>query len=242
MFRVVVVNSKGGAGKTTLATNIASYYAKSNYKTALIDYDSQGSSTFWLNCRPKNAPVIQSIAAYNRTSRVTRSWYEQPEVNTQRVVVDSPSGIDLADFSNNLLQADAILIPVLSSPIDIHAVSRFIADMLLVAKVSQRDGAIEVIANRARKNTLVYRQLEQFLNALNIPFLTTLRDSQNYVKASQQGLGIVEMQGRSIAKDLIDWQPLLSWLEYREGLAEGAKNASDKPFSVNRVIPGWNKN
>ena len=115
MFNVMVVNSKGGAGKTTLSTNIASYYAKANYKTALIDYDSQGSSTFWLKRRPDKAPPIQSIAAYKPNTNVTRSWFLRPEVNTQRVVVDSPAGLDVATFRNNFAQADAIIIPVLPS-------------------------------------------------------------------------------------------------------------------------------
>ena len=215
MFNVTVVNSKGGAGKTTLSTNIASYYAKSNYKTALIDYDSQGSSTFWLKRRPETAPVIQSIAAYKSNINVTRSWFLRPEVNTQRVVTDSPSGLDLATFKNNLSQSDAIIIPVLPSSIDIHAVSHFIADLLLIAKVSKNDGRIAVIANRVRKNTLVYQQLEKFLNSLGIVFITTLRDTQNYVKASEQGLGIFEMEGGTVYKDIETWQPVLTWLEQR---------------------------
>jgi chromosome partitioning protein len=215
MFNVTVVNSKGGAGKTTLSTNIASYYAKSNYKTALIDYDSQGSSTFWLNRRPETAPVIQSIAAYKSNINVTRSWFLRPEVNTQRVVTDSPSGLDVSTFKNNLSQSDAIIIPVLPSSIDIHAVSHFIADLLLIAKVSKNDGRIVVIANRVRQNTLVYQQLEKFLNCLGIVFITTLRDTQNYVKASEQGLGIFEMEGATVYKDIETWQPLLTWLEQR---------------------------
>jgi chromosome partitioning protein len=219
MFTVTVVNSKGGAGKTTLSTNIASYYAKSNYKTALIDYDSQGSSTFWLKRRPESAPTIQSIAAYKSSNNVTRSWFVRPEANTQKVVVDSPSGLDVSIFRNNLTQSDAIIIPVLPSAIDIHAASHFIADLLLIAKVSKSDGRIAVLANRSRKNTLVYQQLEKFLTSLGITFITTLRDTQNYVKASEQGLGIFELDGGTIYKDIETWQPLLNWLEKRAQLS-----------------------
>jgi chromosome partitioning protein len=219
MFNVMVVNSKGGAGKTTLSTNLASYYASESYKTALIDYDTQGSSTFWLKRRPETASSIQSIAAYKPNSNVTRSWFLRPEVNTQRVVVDSPAGLDVATFKNNFAQADAIIIPVLPSTIDIHAVSHFIADLLLIAKVNKNDGKMVVVANRARKNTLIYQQLESFLGSLGIAFITTLRDTQNYVKASEQGLGIFEMQGGTISRDLETWQPLLEWLDHRAHLA-----------------------
>ena len=97
--------------------------------------------------------------------------------------------------------------------------SHFIADLLLIAKVSKSDGKMVVVANRARKNTLVYQQLEKFLNSLGIAFVTTLRDTQNYVKASEQGLGIFEMQGGTISRDLETWQPLLAWLDHRAYLA-----------------------
>jgi chromosome partitioning protein len=226
MFNVMVVNSKGGAGKTTLSTNLASYYAQASYKTALIDYDSQGSSTFWLKRRPETAPPIQSIAAYNPNSNVTRSWFLRPELNTQRVVVDSPAGIDVAAFKSNFAQADAIIIPVLPSTIDIHAVSHFIADLLLIAKVNKDDGKMVVVANRARKNTLTYQQLEKFLGSLGIAFITTLRDTQNYVKASEQGLGIFDMQGGTIANDLSTWQPLIKWLDHRADLANRDSHSS----------------
>jgi chromosome partitioning protein len=226
MFNVMVVNSKGGAGKTTLSSNLASYYAQASYKTALIDYDSQGSSTFWLKRRPETAPPIQSIAAYNPNSNVTRSWFLRPELNTQRVVVDSPAGIDVAAFKNNFAQADAIIIPVLPSTIDIHAVSHFIADLLLIAKVNKDDGKMVVVANRARKNTLTYQQLEKFLGSLGIAFITTLRDTQNYVKASEQGLGIFDMQGGTIANDLSTWQPLIKWLDHRADLANRDSHSS----------------
>ena len=112
-----------------------------------------------------------------------------------------------------------IIIPVLPSAIDIHAASRFIADLLLIAKVSKNDGRIAVLANRSRKNTSMYQQLEKFLTSLGITFITTLRDTQNYVKASEQGLGIFELNGGTIHKDIETWQPLLNWLEKRAQLS-----------------------
>jgi chromosome partitioning protein len=140
--------------------------------------------------------------------------------------VDSPAGIDVAAFKSNFAQADAIIIPVLPSTIDIHAVSHFIADLLLIAKVNKDDGKMVVVANRARKNTLTYQQLEKFLGSLGIAFITTLRDTQNYVKASEQGLGIFDMQGGTIANDLNTWQPLIKWLDHRADLANRDSHSS----------------
>ena len=53
--------------------------------------------------------------------------------------------------------------PVLPSDIDIHAASRCIADLLLVAKIKRVENRIGVIANRVRKNTLMFQSLMRFL-------------------------------------------------------------------------------
>lgn len=215
MFRVAVVNSKGGSGKTTLATNLASYYCSQNLKTALIDYDSQGSSTFWCSRRPDSLNHIEIIAAYKKATQVTRNWFLRPERDTERVIIDSPSGLDVAQFKQTLNESDAVIIPVLPSTIDIHAVAHFIADILLQGKVKRDQGRIAVIANRARKNTLVYQRLEKFLNSLGIPFVATLRDTQQYINASEAGMGIFEMK-RPHPKDIESWTPLLAWLQQCE--------------------------
>ncbi len=215
MFRVAVVNAKGGSGKTTLATNLASYYCSQNLKTALIDYDSQGSSSFWVSHRPESLNSIQIISAYKQAMSVTRTWFLRPERLTERVIIDSPSGLDVAQFKQTLNESNAILIPVLPSAIDIHAVAHFIADVLLQGKVKREQGRIAVVANRARKNTLVYQKLNNFLNSLGIPFIATLRDTQHYIKASETGIGIFEAKRKS-AKDIESWQPLLDWLKQCE--------------------------
>jgi len=213
MQKIVIFNPKGGSGKTTLSTNLASYYASQRYKTALMDYDRQGSSTFWLKRRPPQCHSIQSINAAKPQGGVTRSWQLHVEPGTERVVVDSPAGADANDFRRTLNEADAILIPVLPSDIDIHSVTLAIADLLLRAKINRGSQRIAVIANRSRKNTLVYQRLERFLLSLDIPFVTTLRDTQNYVHAAEQGLGLFEMKSSKVKKDLSSWQPLIDWLD-----------------------------
>lgn len=220
MKKIVVFNPKGGSGKTTLSTNLASYYASNRFKTALMDYDCQGSSTFWLNRRPQQYNEIQSIPAFKKVNGMTRSWFLRLDPGTERVVVDSPAGADIQEFKSTLNDADAILIPVLPSDIDIHAVTHAIADLLLRAKITQRSQRIAVIANRTRKNTLIYKKLEKFLNSLEIPFITTLRDTQNYVHAAEEGVGLFEMKPYRVKQDLNSWEPLISWLEPNEAKKE----------------------
>lgn len=215
MFTVVVINAKGGAGKTTLVSNLASYYACHGFKTAIQDYDSQGSSTFWLKKRPDDLPPIQSIPMFEQVHGSTSSFAHQPERGTECLLIDTPSGVDTVTFKPVLEQADVILIPVLPSSIDIHAVSRFIADLLIRAKLDRGKGNIAVIANRARKNTLVYRKLEKFLESLGIPFIATLRDTQNYIKATEEGLGVMDMKGEQLFKDHKSMKDIIGWLDSR---------------------------
>lgn len=210
--QVVVLNSKGGCGKTTLAINLAAYYAHIGCKTALLDFDPQGSATLWLGKRPDEKAHIQSVPAYKYTHSVTRSWFLRVEPDTNQVVVDSPAGIDMATFHPILQNANAILIPVLPSDFDIHAVSHCIADLLLVAKLHKRRQRIAVVANRVRKNALVYKKLERFLQSLGIPFITCLRDTTLYVTAADQGLGIHELRSPRTKSDIENWQPVIAWL------------------------------
>jgi chromosome partitioning protein len=222
MQRIVVLNPKGGSGKTTVATNLASYYSGKGFKTALMDYDSQGSSSFWISRRPPDRPPVQAIAAYKTPSGVTRSWALQVQRDTDRLIIDTPAAVNFTDFRRTLEDAAAIVIPVLPSDIDIHAVSHCIADLLTITKINRQERRIAVVANRVRKNTVIYQKLLYFLNSLRIPFIATLRDTQNYIKACEHGLGIFEMQPALVRDDIASWQPLLEWVDARIALAQEA--------------------
>jgi len=217
--RIVVLNPKGGSGKSTLATNLAGFLSSNGYPAALMDFDPQGSSMRWLQNRPEVRPVVHGVAAFENDHTATRSFRLQIPQHIRHLVVDTPAalrGHDLIEFTRG---AHAIVVPVLPSDIDIHAASRLIADMLIVAKVSRRMGRLGVIANRVRDNTLGYRKLKIFLNRLSIVVAGQLRDSQNYVHAADQGLSIHEMQPSRVTKDLESWKSITAWLDERLGTA-----------------------
>lgn len=214
MQRIVVINAKGGCGKTTVSTNLASYYATQGLNTALLDYDPQGSGMRWLRTRPNDAAAIYGVIAHQSAAKaVTMSWHMRLPPETERIVVDTPPGLKGPDLVDQLQGADCILIPVVPSPIDIFATADFIRDLLLVAKVRTNRTKLAIIANRIRQNTLAFQSLERFLKTLSIPVVARLRDSQNYVHASEEGLGVHELKKRPNEAERNHWRDLVTWLE-----------------------------
>lgn len=215
MQKILVINSKGGCGKTTVATNLASYFVTQDLETALMDFDPQGSSIRWLSQRPQSGTAIYGVHVASRKNNtgVTRSFQMRVPPTTERMIIDAPAGISGNELIDLLHLVDTIIVPVLPSSIDIHAVTRFIQELLVIGKVRQRGLNIAVVANRAKKNTLTYKALERFLNTLKLPFITTLRDTQNYVHAAERGIGIHEMWDKRTDSDKEQWKPLTRWLE-----------------------------
>ena len=232
MQRIVVLNPKGGSGKTTLAINLAAYFAGRGDSTLLIDRDPQGSATRWLRKRKAPQAEIRGIATFERDSRTTTSWQMRVPEGTQRIVVDSPAAVEGRALPELTRDAAKIIVPVLPSDIDIHAASRCIADLLLVAKIKRAENRIGVIANRVRKNTLMFQSLMRFLEKLDIPVVATIRDSQNYVRAAEQGVGIHEMKPYAVKEDLAQWESLLAWLEPERVLAEQPAPLAEQPAPV----------
>ena len=220
--KIVILNPKGGSGKTTVATNLAAYYAVHGLPPALMDHDPQASSTRWLKKRGPELPVINGIAAYERNARFTRSFLLRTPVGCERLIVDTPAAVTSHEMPELVANADAILVPVLPSDIDIHACSKCISDLLLVAKVRRSEDKIGVIANRVRRNTRAFQTLMRFLDTLHIPVVTTLRDSQNYLRAAELGLGLHEMKPQLVKEDTDTWEPLVQWLEDKFRQAQNA--------------------
>lgn len=223
MKRIIVLNPKGGSGKTTLATNLAANFAALGYRPALMDLDPQGSSMRWLKKRPKECPVIHGIAGFERSVTVTRSWQLRVPQDCSPLIIDTPAAIESQSFPEMTRGADAILVPVMPSDIDIHAAARCIADLLLVAKIRRADDRIGIVANRVRNNTLISQSLMRFLQSLDIPLIATFRDAQNYVRCSESGLGLYELPRWQIQKDMDAWSDLMRWLADRKPAASDVR-------------------
>lgn len=216
MHRITVINLKGGCGKTTIATNVAAAFAVRGRKTTLIDYDPQNSSTYWLNLRSDKVAHVDGIVAYPTNRSVTRSWQLKLPLNTEYAIVDTPAGLKGLDLVDQLHGTHTILVPVLPSVIDTHATADFIRDLYLVAKIRSSDTRLCIVCNRVKSNTLSFRALERFLVAMDIPVIAQLRDTQNYNKAMELGLGVHELDSNVNQKDVDAWQQLVDWLDIEQ--------------------------
>ena len=239
MQKIVLLNPKGGSGKTTIATNLASYFAVAGLRPTLMDLDAQGSSTRWLSKRAKGQTPIHGIAGYERNSRVTRSFATRLPLDTERLIVDTAAALEAQSLPDITRNATAVLVPVLPSDIDIHAAAKCISNLLLIAKIRREDQRIAVIANRVKKNTLMYKSLMKFLETLQIPVIATLRDSQNYIKAAETGTGIFEMKSYVVSEDLDQWTSLINWVNERKAIeiAPGSPAITSSMVSSAVVAP-----
>jgi len=225
MPKVLILNSKGGCGKTTLATNLAACWASKGRYPALLDYDTQGTALTWLNQRPKKCPQIHGVEAFKHNIAMTRSYQMRMPSGVDRIVIDSPAAIGGAKITEFIRQANIILIPVLPSPIDIHSVTNFIKEIIMLGKMRSAMGVhaskqgttrIAVVANRVTENTRVYKSLENFLGGVNIPMVASLQDSQYYIHGFMEGVGIHELEDPRTQFIRRQWQPLLDWIDLKK--------------------------
>ena len=196
MRSIMILNSKGGSGKSTISTNLASYYATQGKKVALVDFDPQSSSLEWLSARSSGRKGILGIDAASDKFRIPR--------NVDYVIYDTPAAVHGKRLTAFLRRAQSIIIPVLPSPIDMRAATPYIQ---------------KVIANRCRENTNVYHELGSFLKKVRkAPFISVLRETQNYNKAAKRGLGIFELAPYLASRDRDQWEPIIKWLASKRSM------------------------
>jgi chromosome partitioning protein len=232
MRTILVLNSKGGCGKTTLATNLAALYALRGRRVALADFDPQGSSLAWLAARGKRMPAIAGINACKGGLGQIRDF--------EYLFMDAPAGVAGADLTALVRRAQTILIPVLPAPTDMRAAARFVHQLLLVGRVERKQTRLATVANRVPETTLtegmleralpeigfdyvstatrVYQPLARFLERLKIPFVAKLRDSLAYPIADDAGVSVFELHEAGASRDCLYWQPLLNWLDSRRSV------------------------
>ena len=207
--QIVILNPKGGCGKTTLATNLASHLALRGSRPLLIDNDPKGYTTRWLQTRPKDSPTVAGVSSDVSSDRADHRLPQIPrQIDT--VIVDTPAALSQRGIKQLTHNADCILVPVLPSAFDIHSTTRFVADLLVLTDFELPTA---VIANRTRQNTKSLDLLLRTLASFQTPTIAVLRDSQNYVHATNAGLGICELPYSRVRKDLQQFSQIVDWLD-----------------------------
>ena len=205
MRHIMVMNAKGGCGKSTLATNIASYFVNEGASVVLVDYDAQRSSLDWLERRPDNRPKIVGVAGFEE-------GLKHAPRSADFVIIDAPARSHGKELTDLVRHAETIVVPVLPSTIDMQATSHFLDELKAVGKVARKQAKIATVANRVRDNTLIFDDLDEYLSKTRTPYIAALRDAQNYVRAYTRGLGIFELPEYLAWPDWDEWEPLTAWL------------------------------
>lgn len=206
MRHIMVLNAKGGCGKSTLATNIAGYYADEGQSVVLADYDPQGSSLDWLKARPDHLPAIEGVEGYaSGLKGVSRS--------TDFVVMDAPARSHGKELTELLNHAETVVIPVLPSTIDMQATSRFLKEIYASGRYKRKQIKVGLIGNRVRENTLIFDELDQFLEKQRSTYVASLREAQNYVRAYSRGFSIFDLPEYLAWPDWEQWDPVVGWLD-----------------------------
>jgi len=203
MPTIVIANPKGGAGKSTLATNVAGWLARQGHAVMLGDVDKQQSSRQWLSLRPPTLPAI-------RGWDVDRDDIVRPPKGTTHVVLDTPAGLDGKRLESVLRIADKVLIPLQPSLFDIQATHAFVQKLL----AHKRAGALQVgvVGMRVRSNAISTDRLHDYLATLPVPVIAWLRDTQNYVHLAAHGLTLWDVSPSRVDRDLEQWAPLVEWM------------------------------
>jgi chromosome partitioning protein len=200
---IVVANPKGGAGKSTLATNVAGCLAAAGHSVMLGDIDRQQSSRQWLARRPSQLAPIQGWD-------VGDGPVVRPPKGVNRVVLDTPAGLHGKRLDATLRIADRMLIPVQASLFDIQATHDFVQAL----RAHRRAAEIELglVGMRVREHTKAHEQLHRYLQTLGVPVVAWLRETQNYVQLAARGLTLWDLAPGRVERDLEQWAPLADWL------------------------------
>jgi chromosome partitioning protein len=213
MNATLAINPKGGSGKTTVTTALASYFAAKAIAVTVMDYDPQGSSLNWLRLRDTLHNRIHGANAAPQKGNRLRGIEMHVPAETEQLIIDAPAGASGLLLQEMLARTDCILIPVAPSAIDIHATANFIRDLLLAGRIRMRNIRLGVVANRVRNSMPTYEPLERFLKSLRLPLLTRLSDSDVYLKAVETGLGLFEMDEAASATERSQFLPIAQWVE-----------------------------
>lgn len=203
---IVIANPKGGAGKSTLSTNVAGFFASQSHAVMLGDADVQQSSRLWLSLRPD---TVTRITTWELQADLVLT--AKPPKGTTHVVIDTPGGLDGWRFKEVLGRADKIMVPIMPSIFDMYAAQNFLTKLREITRNSRTK--VGVVGMRVDERTLAASKLRQFMDTLELPIVGYLRDTQHYLHLAAHGLSMFDITPSKVEKDLLQWRPICQWLQ-----------------------------
>ena len=203
---IVIANPKGGAGKSTLSTNVAGFFASLGHAVMLGDADVQQSSRLWLSLRPD---TVTRITTWELQADLVLT--AKPPKGTTHIVIDTPGGLDGWRFKEVLGRADKIIVPIMPSIFDMYAAQTFLTKLREITRNSR--SKVGVVGMRVDERTLAASKLREFMETLELPIVGYLRDTQHYLHLAAHGLSMFDITPAKVEKDLLQWRPICQWLQ-----------------------------
>jgi chromosome partitioning protein len=207
MQKILVASSKGGCGKTTIATTVAGYFSQDGKRTVLVDADRQGSSLRWAEKRAATATPVLGL------SGTRRDWPEKIPADAQRVIIDGPAGIRAHELTELLEHADALIVPVLPSRIDLEASEAFLREVADIPRVKRGKVPVGLVANRLKPWTTASQEAVEEIKKFPFPLIAQLRDTQGYIVVAGLGKSIFDYNSETIRSHQEDWEKIVRWLK-----------------------------
>jgi chromosome partitioning protein len=204
MMTILVANTKGGCGKTTIATQLGAALARGGQRVAIADADKQRSSLFWLDRRAAELPAIEALDWSKSEGRPARG--------TETLIIDAAAALRAKDIEALVQEAEIVVLPLLPSAFDEGATERFIERLEELRPIAKRKKPVAVVGNRLRVGTRAAERLEAFFGGLGHPVVGRLRDSQFYVEAATHGYGVFDRASQRALDLQSDWRPLLDFI------------------------------
>ncbi len=202
MKNILIANSKGGSGKTTLATNLAGYFASLGGQVMLTDLDRQRSSTQWLQRRPSEMPLIHTYNPRSKASTIKPEW----------IITDSPAGFRDEKLADAIKQTDCVIVPIQPSAFDMSATNDFLDRLTEEKAIRKNKTFVALVGMRVNSRTHAAAALANFMEKTGFPILTYLRNAQVYATAAEMGVSLFDMRPSLAAQDVEQWVPLLDWI------------------------------
>lgn len=204
MKKILIANPKGGSGKTTLATNLAGYFANQSKKVSILDLDKQQSSLGWLSRRPQHLNQINGAHTKNALEKKKKQEF---------IITDSPAGLSGDKLSALVKDADWVIVPMQTSTFDIHTTQAFI-DILSAEKAVRKERTfVAMLGMRVSSRTKAAENLAQYLVESGFPVIGNLRNTQVYAHCAEQGVSLFDMPPYKAKKDIEQWAPLIKWIK-----------------------------